>query len=193
MYRITKDAISRANREHDRALRIASSCSRRAPSPSHSCVLAAARSPRLPFSRRIIRPITLCLNIYRAALGKHEPSLCMGAQHVGSPSLSRTLQPAPPSRYIAGVHTVHRGLPLSLFRRPLSPSPTTVTAAHRPYQHTDDPSIEYAAPHGRTHTARPSTANRKLNSRQRARRACSQLRGARGTKLNDRDVFRLLR
>lgn len=31
----------------------------------------------------IIRPITLCLNIYRAALGKHEPSLCMGAQHMG--------------------------------------------------------------------------------------------------------------
>jgi len=37
------------------------------------------------------------------------------------------------------------------------------------------------------------TANRKLNSRQRARRVWSQLRGARGTKLNDRDVFQLLR
>lgn len=37
------------------------------------------------------------------------------------------------------------------------------------------------------------TANRKLNSQQRARRAWFQLRGARGTKLNDRDVFRLLR
>lgn len=44
-----------------------------------------------------------------------------------------------------------------------------------------------------THTRRSEhTANRKLNSRQRARRAWSQLRGARGTKLNDRDVFRLL-
>lgn len=37
------------------------------------------------------------------------------------------------------------------------------------------------------------TANRKLNSRQRARRAWSQLRGARGAKLNDHGVFRLLR
>jgi len=40
---------------------------------------------------------------------------------------------------------------------------------------------------------RMHAAYRKLNSRQRARRACSQLRGARGTKLNDRGVFRLLR
>lgn len=45
----------------------------------------------------------------------------------------------------------------------------------------------------RVHVDRGHTANRKLNSRQRARRACFQLRGARETKLNDRDVFRLLR
>ena len=192
MYRITKDAISRANREHDRALRIASSCSRRAPSPSHSCVLPAARSPRLPSSRRIIRPITLCLNIYRAALGKHEPSLCMGAQHVGSPSLSRTLQPAPPSRYIAGTHCTPTASSLYFVVLCLRPRP-------RSPPHTDrisTPTIRASStvPHTDARTPpQPSTANRKLNSRQRARRACSQLRGARGTKLNDRDVFRLLR
>lgn len=46
----------------------------------------------------------------------------------------------------------------------------------------------------RTHAEKVGrTASRKLNSRQRVRRACSQLCGASGTKLNDRGVFRLLR
>lgn len=53
--------------------------------PSRSLSLPRTRASTASSSRalRIIRPITLCLNIYRAALGKHEPSLCMGAQHVG--------------------------------------------------------------------------------------------------------------
>lgn len=46
---------------------------------SHTCISTVS----LSCSLGIIQPITLCLNIYRAALGKHEPSLCMGAQHVG--------------------------------------------------------------------------------------------------------------
>lgn len=54
------------------------------------------------------------------------------------------------------------------------------------------PPCHVASPPARIHVGSEHTANRKLNSRQRARRAWSQLRGARGTKLNDRDVFRLL-
>lgn len=70
---------------------------------SHLSSFSRTRSP-FP-TRGIIRPITLCLNIYRAALGKHEPSLCMGAQHVGSPSLSRN---RPHRRHCRCTH----GLPL---------------------------------------------------------------------------------
>ena len=110
------------------------------PSPSHSWILSAARSPRLPFSRRIIRPITLCLNIYRAALGKHEPSLCMGAQHVGSPSLSRALCNQPHQAATSPVHTVYRGLPLSISSSSVSIPDhghrrTPTVSAHRRSEH----------------------------------------------------------
>lgn len=114
----------------------------------------------------IIRPITLCLNIYRAALGKHEPSLCMGAQHVGSPSLSRN---QPHRRHCRCTHGLPLSLSLCFILCPLRLRPRPRSPRCTRYQHTDI---------GDTYTRRTPTANRKLNSRQRAHRACSQLRGA---------------
>lgn len=89
---------------------------------------------------------------------------------------------------------------LSLFPRPFYPLPSR--SFRRRYPSTPFvsrlPSLSLyspfaALPHcdsADTRTRRSGhTANRKLNSRQRARRAWSQLRGARGTKLNDHGVF----
>lgn len=90
-------------------------------------------------------------------------------------SLGPSPLPPPLGHSVAGIHL----LPLSLAFY-LSLSLSIPPLPHRDFAD--------------TRTRRSGrTANRKLNSRQRARRAWSQLRGARGTKLNDHGVFRLLR
>lgn len=91
--RLRKTPFRETTAARSSALRIASSfwyilsfsLSHPPPLLSLSLSLPRTRASTASSSRalRIIRPITLCLNIYRAALGKHEPSLCMGAQHVG--------------------------------------------------------------------------------------------------------------
>lgn len=86
------------------------------------------------------------------------------------------------------------GTPLGFLSLPLLTRPLLADHGHRRwYRHTPTIHHRRRRPHRHAHTRHTSTANWKLNSRQRARRACSQLRGARGTKLNDRGVFRLLR
>ena len=74
-----------------------------------------------------------------------------------------------PTADIAGVHTAFHSLSLSL-------SVSVPDHGHRAAHDISTPTS------GDTYTRRTPTANRKLNSRQRAHRACSQLRGARGAR-----------
>lgn len=125
---------------------------------------SAARGIAIPFAPSA--PSTFSIPVRLSAL--------LAASFIPLPSI---FYPLPPRsfrrRYPSTPLSPSISLSLSLFIPPSAALP------HRDYAD--------------TRTRRSGhTANRKLNSQQRARRAWSQLRGARGTKLNDRGVFRLL-